>query len=243
MATKTSKKTSKKKSKAHIGAWFGKLQRKKWTQWRGKLLQRVGCVSLFLVALTILLMLFVYRAMNFDPEAPPVPIESGISLEEKEAFIHTIAPIAQNLQREYGVLASISMAQAILESEYGQSELAADYYNLYGVKTDASDPEGVNFVTKEFVDDEWIEIVDRFKVYPSWAQSMRSHAELIYYGTSWNEGHYEAVLSGQTYQEQAQGLQSSGYATDPDYAAKIIEMIEVWELYQYDQPIQPASEN
>lgn len=242
MATKTSQKNNK-KIKSNRRAWFSKLPRKQWAQWRGKILQKLGCVTLFFLALMILLLLFVYRAMNFDPHLPSASIESGISLEEKEAFIHTIAPIAQNLQREYGVLASISMAQAILESEYGQSELAADYYNLYGVKTDASDPEGVNFVTKEFVNDEWIEIVDRFKVYSSWEQSMRSHAELIYYGTSWNESHYAAVLAGQTYQEQAQGLQSSGYATDPDYATKIIEMIEVWELYQYDRPLKTAGNN
>ena len=70
---------------------------------------------------------------------------------------------------------------------------------------------------------------------------MREHAELIYYGTSWDSEFYQDVLAGDTYQEQANGLQSAGYATDPDYADKVISMIETWELNQYDQPIEEGS--
>ena len=66
---------------------------------------------------------------------------------------------------------------------------------------------------------------------------MEGHAILINEGTSWDPTFYQAVLNGDNYVEQANGLQESGYATDPTYADKIIEMIETYELNQYDQPI------
>lgn len=66
---------------------------------------------------------------------------------------------------------------------------------------------------------------------------MESHAILISQGTSWDATFYQAVLEGENYVEQAQGLQESGYATDPTYADKLIEMIENFDLNQYDQPI------
>ncbi|MGY4105568.1 glycoside hydrolase family 73 protein [Ignavigranum ruoffiae] len=158
-----------------------------------------------------------------------------ITYQQQANFIEEIAPIAQTLQKEYGILASISMAQAALESNFGESQLSAQYHNLYGVKTEASDPAGVDLPTLEFIDGEMTEMEDRFKVYPDWASSMRAHAELIYYGTTWDPNYYQAVKVGKDYQSQAQGLAEAGYATDPDYAQKLIDMIETWQLDQYDQ--------
>lgn len=163
-----------------------------------------------------------------------IPSEKVVSLSvvrNERGELHT----AQRLQKQYGVLASVSLAQAMVESDFGQSQLAANYYNLFGVKAEAGDPDGVDLETKEFVNNEWVTIVDRFKVYKSWEDSLIKHAELIFYGTSWNAKQYQAVLEAKDYQSQARGLQSSGYATDPDYAEKLIAMIEEWQLTQYDQ--------
>lgn len=207
-----------------------------WRKWKPKFLQKVGCLFLFILCLLGLFLVLIYK-LNSSPLPEPGDSQQ-VSYQEQEAFLGQIAPIAQNLQREYGVLASISMAQAALESNYGQSQLAADYYNLFGVKTEKDDPNGIDLPTLEFIDGEMIEMVDRFKVYSSWEASMRAHAELLYYGTTWDSDYYKAVRSGKDYRSQAQALQSSGYATDPDYASKIINMIETWKLDQYDQPIQ-----
>ncbi|MBG9988936.1 glycoside hydrolase family 73 protein [Aerococcaceae bacterium DSM 111176] len=212
-----------------------------WQKFKPAFLQRVGCLTIFLVILGILLSLIVYRLANYSLNQFEEFQQEQAATEQRQEFIHQLVPVAQNLQRQYGVLASVSLGQAALESNFGTSELGASYNNLYGVKTEAEDPDGANMSTMEFVDDEWIEIVDRFKVYPSWEASMREHAELIYYGTSWDSEFYQDVLAGDTYQEQANGLQSAGYATDPDYADKVISMIETWELNQYDQPIEEGS--
>lgn len=212
---------------------------RKWQRFKPKLFQKIGAMTIFLIVLLGLFAILIYKINHTQPPIEPIEQEqTGVSREVKENFLKQIAPSAQKLQREYGVLASVSMAQAALESNFGTSQLSATYNNLFGVKTDITDGNGVNLPTLEFIDGEMVERSERFKVYSSWEESMRAHAELIYYGTSWNSEYYAAVKNGKSYQEQADGLQSAGYATDPDYATKIVEMIETWQLYNYDQPIQ-----
>lgn len=149
-------------------------------------------------------------------------------------FVEKLVPQAQNLQNEYGVLPSIILGQAILESDWGNSRLASEYHNLFGVK--ASDGEKmVTLETKEYVNEEWITIQGNFKVYASWEESMLDHTLLFVNGVTWNPGKYAGVLQAKNYQEAAQALQTAGYATDPDYASKVINVIEENKLNQYDQ--------
>lgn len=211
--------------------------KKNWEAFLPQFLQKIGILSIFFVIFTLLSGIVIYRWIETANQRHSELVQREASYEQRQNFIQTITPAAQRLQRQYGVLASISMAQAALESDFGQSQLGRDYYNLYGVKTDATDPDGVDFPTLEYVNDEWIEIIDRFKVYPSWEASMESHAILINEGTSWDPFFYQAVLDGDNYVEQAHGLQESGYATDPTYADKVIQLIESMELHQYDQPL------
>lgn len=214
--------------------------RKKMDKQRDLLLQRIGAVSIFLLVFGLLMGALIVRWV-FHGDGPIFDPTHSQQQEFRQQFVQEIIPTAQRLQRQYGILASVSMAQAMLESEFGQSELAASYHNLFGVKTDQSDPDGVDFATLEYFDDEWIEITDRFKVYPDWDASMTAHAELIYYGTSWDQDFYQSVIDGDTYEAQAEALQTSGYATDPDYSAKLVSMIEEWDLAQYDQPLNESS--
>ncbi|MCO0831754.1 glycoside hydrolase family 73 protein [Fructobacillus sp. W13] len=143
------------------------------------------------------------------------------------------APYAQQLQQTYGVFASISLAQAALESDFGQSSLAVRAHNLYGVKAGAGQP-SVTMSTKEYEDGEWKTIDAAFVSYPSWQASMKAHAELLRKGTAWNPTQYAHVLSAKTYSEAAQALVKDGYATDPDYAAKLVHVIEKYNLHRFD---------
>lgn len=197
--------------------------------------RQIGCGVIVLViigAITLTGVLILTREMN---ERREYEIAQQEILEQRQSFIDQLAVTAQRLEEEYGIKASVSLAQAALESNFGTSQLGAVYHNLYGVKTSEDDPDGVDLPTLEFIDGQYVEIIDRFKVYPSWEASMESHAKLIQQGTTWDPEYYKAVTDGSTYQEQAQGLQDSGYATDPTYAEKIINMIEEWELHYYDK--------
>lgn len=154
---------------------------------------------------------------------------------EKDGFISQVAPIAVAMQDLYGTRPSISIAQAILESDWGESELAYQYNNLYGVKG-GEDPYTVTLPTKEYVDGEWITIEDNFKTYDSWASAIEDHARLMVEGTSWDTNQYEKVVEAATYQEAAHALREAGYATDPGYPEKLITLIEHYDLSKYDYP-------
>jgi len=150
-----------------------------------------------------------------------------------DAFIEQLVPTAQQLQAEYGVLPSIILGQAILESNWGTSQLARDYHNLYGIKGDGDAT--IMLETKEFVHGKWKTIQAPFKIYANWAESMRDHSLLFVNGVDWNPQLYHTVLQATNYREAATALQSAGYATDPDYQEKIISIIEKHDLSKYDK--------
>lgn len=167
---------------------------------------------------------------DFSPIVPEIPQYGN---NQGSDFIADIAPAAQQMQADYGVHASISIAQAILESDWGESELSAVYNNLYGMK--GNNPENtVRLMTSEYYNGEWVTIQANFRVYGSWAESVQDHALLFVNGTTWDPDQYAPVLQAATYQEAAQALQDCGYATDPDYAEKLIAVIEQHALYEYD---------
>ena len=90
--------------------------------------------------------------------------------------------------------------------------------------------------TSEFANGEWIVIQDYFKVYKNVTESIEDHALLMVNGTDWNPALYHPVLEAETYIEATHALQQAGYATDPTYPQKLIDLIEQYELYKYDVP-------
>ena len=63
---------------------------------------------------------------------------------------------------------------------------------------------------------------------------MEAHSKFFVDGTGWDLNHNQAVLEASDYKQAAQALQERGYATDPNYAAKLIELIEQYQLDSYD---------
>ncbi|AXG37986.1 N-acetylmuramoyl-L-alanine amidase [Enterococcus gilvus] len=156
--------------------------------------------------------------------------EENLSRQE---FVEKLAPHAKELQQGYGVLPSIILGQAILESNWGQSQLASEYKNLFGIKASGNQPK-ISLETKEYMNEQWITIQGDFKVYSTWEESLDDHTMLFVNGTNWNPQLYAGVLTATDYKQAAQALQTAGYATDPDYANKIISVIETYNLDRYD---------
>ena len=129
---------------------------------------------------------------------------------------------------------STSLAQACLESNYGQSDLSQKYNNLFGVKGTNPNTSAV-MTTKEYVKDKWVTVKARFQIYDSYEASIRAHARLFQNGTTWNHDQYKHVLASKDYKTQAKALVTDGYATDPDYADKLINLIEQFDLEKYDK--------
>lgn len=148
-------------------------------------------------------------------------------------FINRIRPETQSLEKTYRVRASISIAQAALESNWGHSTLSSTYYNFFGVKAAAGQP-AVTLKTAEFTDGHWVTIDGSFRRYDSWQASMEAHAKLLVSGTTDNPQRYQGVINATNYEDAAKALYTGGYATDPDYAQKIIAIIKKYQLYKYD---------
>lgn len=151
----------------------------------------------------------------------------GGTPQTDNAFINTIAPGAVETYNKYNILPSITIAQAILESGWGKHKVGN---NVFGIKA-TSDWKGKTktATTTEYKNGKWVSEKATFRDYDSVADSLLDHAELV--GT---KDRYAAVRSATNYKDAARALQSAGYATDPNYANKLINLIEQNNLTQFD---------
>ncbi len=137
------------------------------------------------------------------------------------AYIERFRDAAIQAEREYGIPASITLAQGILESGAGRSELTRKSNNHFGIKAGS----GWNGRVHLAQDDEIGK--SRFRCYDSAAESYRDHSRLL---TSQRYRHLLSV-SVYDYRRWAHGLKKAGYATAPDYAQALIGFIEHYRLY------------
>lgn len=158
------------------------------------------------------------------------PVQVSEILTENE-FLAEIVPIALQAQTNYGVRPSVLVAQAALESDWGNSQLSKESNNYFGIKGVA---DGQQYATKEFTQDKWQNVQATFRTYPSLQASVSDYASLMKHGTSWNANLYQGVVSADHYRDAAFALQKAGYATDPDYANKLIRIIEQYDLQALD---------
>lgn len=155
--------------------------------------------------------------------------------ERTMKFIKKIALAANESALENDLYASVTIAQAILESDSGDSGLSAYYNNLFGVKGSYKGST-VNLPTYEHKKNgERYKINAYFKVYPSWQASIEDHDYLLKHGLN---GFYSGAWKSNTesYKDATQYLQGR-YATDVNYASKLNRIIENYNLTRFDNPL------
>ena len=142
----------------------------------------------------------------------------------QETYIEQFASLAVEEMYRSGIPASITLAQGLLESGYGMSELAVKGNNHFGIKCHN------NWTGKKMYHDDDSK-GECFRVYPSPEQSYRDHSDFLRY-----RDRYKFLFDYKItdYKSWANGLKKAGYATDPKYPSKLINLIETYELYQYD---------
>lgn len=123
------------------------------------------------------------------------------------------------------ILASLTIAQAILESGWGTSKLARNSNNLFGIKG-----KGKDYKTFEYINGKRVDIVDSFKVYPDWETSVADHSALFS-----RLSRYQNLIGERDYKKACKKVQEDGYATAPDYADVLIGIIEKYKLHLYDE--------
>ena len=148
------------------------------------------------------------------------------SVEEKiNRYIKKYAPAATKNMRFFKIPASITLAQGILESGYGEGTLAKNANNHFGIKCH-KDWKGKSI---KHDDDEKNEC---FRSYKNPLRSYRDHSLFLV-----DRDRYSSLfeLNRKDYRGWAQGLKAAGYATDPKYADKLISLIERFKLTRFDE--------
>lgn len=151
-----------------------------------------------------------------------------------EDFIKLISPQARESQYKYGIMASIIIAQAALESGWGRFVPLDKYsgrnsFNLFGIK--GQGPAGsVLYDTVEIIDGVPVSVEAQFRAYHNWMESIEDHSLYLL------SDKYRPVREAQDYRDAAKSLQYLGYATDPEYSLKLVRLIDQYKLYQFDAP-------
>lgn len=143
-------------------------------------------------------------------------------------FIESVQNGAISGWDKYGVLPSVTVAQAILESGWGQSDLSTQAHNLFGIKG-SYNGNSVNYPTQEYINGAYVTIYDLFRAYENNSQSVEDHGAFLSENSRYNN-----LLGDQDYASFASKLQADGYATDPNYASSLISLIKMYNLTQLD---------
>lgn len=163
---------------------------------------------------------------------------SGFANNEIEAykaeFIQQYVGIAQSEMQRTGIPASIKLAQGCFESGWGRGELATNANNYFGIKFKTEDVGAFYEKKDDDLNDQGKLIKSKFRVYNDSYNSWIDHSEFLI-----TRERYQALfsLSNTDYIGWAKGLVEAGYATDPEYATKLITLIETYGLAKYDQPM------
>lgn len=147
-------------------------------------------------------------------------------------FIAEIGPAARASMAKTRIPASFTIAEAALESAWGASQLAIQARNLFGVKADASwHGDVLTMNTRECLNKAWVMVPARWRKYPDWLSCIQDHATFLK-----TNRRYDVAFTCHAVEDFTKAIQAAGYATDPDYAAKIMAVIRSHNLTQFDNP-------
>lgn len=161
----------------------------------------------------------------------------GYTLQQ---FIDKIKPYAIADMKKNGILASLTIAQAIIESNKGNSGLTVQANNLFGIKG-SYNGQSVKMWTTEYYNGVKTRVQADFRKYPSWLESINDHSEFLR-----KYKRYASIIGETDYVKACQKMGASGYATSPTYGQTLLNCINTNKLYLIDQegfsgkPVAPA---
>lgn len=166
--------------------------------------------------------------------------EGTVYFEKNESlasFVRKIGEAARKVGQENDLYASVMIAQALLESASGQSQLAqAPNYNLFGIKG-THKGKGVSFASQEVLSNGTFYATQAtFRQYENYEDSLSDYVKLLKEGLTGNSHFYDGVwkTNAKTYQEASKFL-TGRYATDTNYDKKLNGLIEIYDLTTYDK--------
>ena len=195
--------------------------------------------------------------LSGDDEEDDTEIDKGLRAKDLAAFsnkevIAKVGPLFTADQKKTGVLASISLAQFILESGYAKSELAQQANNCFGMKKSLSGNtwagsvwDGKSIYTKKTKEQRsWgtETVTAQFRKYACIEDSIADHSAYLTGAKKGSALRYEGLKGCADYRKAAQIVKAGGYATSTAYVDKLCSIIEQWKLTQYDAAAAPVEE-
>ncbi len=159
------------------------------------------------------------------------PEAAGAASDVHTVFISHYKSDVQKAASKYRLYASVMMAQAALESDWGQSTLTKEANNFFGIKG-AYNGQSVQMPTVEYTKNGQMENINAsFRKYPSAYASFADNGQTLRYGTSWDPKYYSGTWkeNAPTYESAANALTGT-YATAPNYGSSLISLIQLYGL-------------
>ena len=187
--------------------------------------------------------------------APSAPVTSGTqasvfkNLSEADV-IAKVGPLFTADQKKSGILASVSLAQFILESGYGKSELAQNANNCFGMKKSLSGNtwsgsawDGKSIYTTKTQEEENGQMITNtadFRKYAKVEDSISDHSAYLLGAKNGSALRYDGLKGCADYKKAVQIIKDGGYATSSSYVNNLCSIIERWNLTQYDVKAEAA---
>lgn len=159
-------------------------------------------------------------------------------------IIEIVGPICTDDQMESGILASITVAQFILESGFGKSDLAKSANNLFGMKAglsgntwEGSSWDGFSTYrkgTSEWNGSAYYRTTASFRKYTDIEQSIADHSAYLLGAMQGGSARYPGLSGCTDHREAIRIIVSGGYCTSPTYAERILDLIDKWDLTRFD---------
>lgn len=203
------------------------------------------------------------QSSNVTPAAPPVnkaatnTVNSSTNTNPKlvftashfkglstSQFISLMGPIARENYKKTGVLASVTLAQAILESGWGRSYLCQKGNNLFGMKavisgnnwkgTTWDGKTKIRIRTGEEYGGRKVKITANFRAYKNIYQSVQDHSAYLLYAKNGTKYRYAGLAATKDYAKQVRIIKKGGYATSSSYINSLLRLIRTYKLTKYD---------
>lgn len=186
------------------------------------------------------------------PAAPELIGLQATALKElpDSDIINKVGQLFTADQKANGVLASVSLAQFILESGYGKSELAQNANNCFGMKANLSgntwkgsvwDGNKYTKDTQEFENGKYITVKADFRKYSNVEQSIADHSAYLLGAMNGSNPRYSGLKGCNDYKKVFEIIKDGGYATSPTYVEKLCAVVERWNLTKFDLPSEPQT--
>lgn len=186
------------------------------------------------------------------PEIPPAPKAVDVSPLKgisHDAYIEYIGAIAKEDMKRTGVLASVTIAQSILESSWGQSELSLKAHNLFGMKCSLSGNnwgslwDGKKYAVRSNEEKNGVmkKVLSDFRSYSNIKESILDHSMYLTNAKNGSKKRYEGIKEEKDYRKAITIIKNGGYATDSKYVDKVCNIIEQYDLTVFDTDSDPVN--